>query len=631
MRFFILFFMVCVTTLNAQKTKTFEDKFGVQGEIRYQEEFVENKLPKHGIVDIRWRDIDDLGIVTYRIKGQTKDYLPIGKWTWEQAHWDYSIKVGSDIRPEFSSKGIRKKWEGSFVNGKPHGRWTFVSDSISSNSKTSKTLLKIDKGFHNGIPTGLIGYENNLNAGKLTLKGNLDKNGIASGTWIYQYQKDGKSIREEHIYQEGLLTEVRFVEGQKITSEKLTHNLEFLNNLNTNGKRIGEIIFEKDEFSSMASEDLFNGLNNHFGNGWKLAVFPYEVNFDLPKFKRLEYPLSTAEKNDIQQSKQFIEKHQKRISELLTDNIYIHRSRNVELDTTVAYLQLNLTRIHHIDSLLHQTQNPLFLYENRLNETKKRWINQLNNLRFQQGETNALIKVSLDEIKISETTSVFKILKNELIRFENDFPKYAQIIENTKTSLKREGELKKLEDQLVEQFIQLQSFYAEVQGIGKEINEKWLKGEVQNELQRYAQTENYEEALELGQQLTQQLNNLSTWKDKIEAFNTMEVSLKSHYTYMAYNPYNGANDIEIIRKRRFLNNILEHLFPLMRKELSEEENFEKWAELWNRQFEVYDFLVAFVSREDAQANRLEKRIRSERKAERILKNILAQMERSEAI
>lgn len=626
MRFLILFFIVCTTVLNAQKIKTFEDRFGTRGEIRYEGELSEKELPKQGIVDIRWREINNSGIVTYRIKGQTKEHLPVGKWTWEEAHWDYTFEVGNDIRPEFNSKGNRKKWEGSFANGKPDGRWTFISDSISSNPKDNRLLLKIEINYKDNIPTGVISFENNLNENNLTLKGVLDKGGIATGVWVYQYKKDGKPVKEERIYKNGLLTEIRLIQGRETTFEKLIHNIEFLDNSNTDGKRIGEMLFEKDELSNPASEIFFDGLNNYFLKGWKLTAFPYEVNFELPRFKKLEYPLSPEEKNDIQESKKLIEKHKKSIEDLLTDNIYIHRSRNVELDTTVSYLQLNLSRINHIDSLLNQTKNPLFLYKNRSEQTGKNWIKQLNNLRTQKAESYDSVMVSVAEITTSETINIFRKLKEDLLRLENDFPKYSQVIKNTQTSLKREGELKTLENKMIERFLQLQSFYSEADGIGKEINEKWLKGEIQYELQRYSQTENYEEALQLGNRLTGQLNALSEWKDKIEDFNTMDKSLKAHYTYMAYNPYTGANDIEIVRKRRFLNNVLGDMFPFMRKELSEEQNFEKWTALWNRQFVIYDFLVVFVSREDSQANRLEKRIRSEKKPERMLKNILTQIE-----
>ena len=626
MRFLILFFIVCTTVLNAQKIKTFEDRFGTRGEIRYEGELSEKELPKQGIVDIRWREINNSGIATYRIKGQTKEHLPVGKWTWEEAHWDYTFEVGNDIRPEFNSKGSRKKWEGNFANGKPDGRWTFISDSISSNPRDNRLLLKIEINYKDNIPTGVISFENNLNENNPTLKGTLDKDGIATGVWVYQYKKDGKPVKEERIYKDGLLTEVRLIQGRETTSEKLIHNIEFLDNSNTDGKRIGEMLFEKDEFSSSASEIFFDGLNNDFLKGWKLTAFPYEVNFELPKFKKLEYPLSTEEKNDIREIKKLIGKQKKSIEDLLTDNIYIHRSRNVELDTTVSYLQLNLSRINHIDSLLNRTENPLFLYKNRSEQTGKNWTKQLNNLRTQKAESYDSVVVRVAEITTSETINIFRKLKEDLLRLENDFPKYSQVINNTQTSLKREGELKTLENKMIERFLQLQSFYSEADGIGKEINNKWLKGEIQDELQRYSQTENYEEALQLGNRLTEQLNALSEWKDKIEEFNTMDKSLKSHYTYMAYNPYTGLNDIQIVRKRRFLNNVLEDMFPLMRKELSEEQDFEKWVALWNRQFVIYDFLVAFVSREDSQANRLEKRIRSEKKPERMLKNILTQIE-----
>lgn len=627
MRFWILIFIVFTAdfSLNAQKVKTFEDKFGIQGEIRSQEEFLQMELPEKGKIDIRWREIDFTGIKTYRVKGQTQNRLPVGKWIWEEAHWNYTLKVGNDIRPEFDSKGKRKKWEGSFLNGKPDGKWNFVSDSISSNSKTNKTLVKIDLSYKNGIPTGIVTFENHENQSIPTLRGTLDKDGIASGTWVYQYKKDGKNLKEERIYKGGLLTKVQFTQGNERTEEELFHNIQFLKNPDNSEKKIGEMLFEKEEFSSLASEDFFIGMNNHFLKGWKLDVFSYEVIFELPKFRRLKYPLTTEEENDIKESKNLIRKQRNLIENLLTDNIYIHRSRSVEIDTTVSYLQLNLSRINYIDSLLSRIENPLFLYKNRHEQTGKSWIKGLNDLRSAKGEAYDSAIIYIPEITVSESVNVFEKLKQELTRSENVLPKYSLVVENILTRLKREGELKTLEDKLVERFMQLQTFYSESEGIRKEINEKWIK-KVQNGLQQYSQTEDYEKALQLGNHLTEQLNALSKWKDKADDFDNMSKSLKSHYTYMAYNPYTGANDIEIVRKRRFLNNVLEDMLPYIRKELSQEQDFDKWSALWERQFVVYDFLVDFVSREDSQANRLERRIRTEKKPERMVKNILGQVE-----
>src|SRR5690554_4301066 len=94
-------------TLLSQQVTVFNDAYGKQGEIRQVGNYLDSILPKNGKYEIRWREIDSTSLRTYLVRGTTKNHLPAGKWTWEQAEWNYSVSPGNTIRPVFQTQGQR--------------------------------------------------------------------------------------------------------------------------------------------------------------------------------------------------------------------------------------------------------------------------------------------------------------------------------------------------------------------------------------------------------------------------------------------------------------------------------------------------------------------------------------------
>jgi hypothetical protein len=97
----------------------------------------------------------------------------------------------------------------------------------------------------------------------------------------------------------------------------------------------------------------------------------------------------------------------------------------------------------------------------------------------------------------------------------------------------------------------------------------------------------------------------------------MQLLLSNQYRYLAYNPYTGINDIEVRLKRRFLITVQTVLWPWLKTELTESADWYAFTENWQQQFRTFNFLMNFAYREDKQADRLQKRIRKEKKPERI--------------
>ncbi len=633
MRFLMLFLVMLAGVYHsyAQQIRLIEDEYGVKGEIRHSGLYIDSILPRQGSLDIRWRELDSLGLKTYRVKGQTRNHLPVGKWIWEEGSWNYTIHVGESIRPVFNAKGQRLRWEGSFAEGRPEGKWVFILDSVANNGSSPGALIRIDIGYKNGKPSGVFSLENTIHKNVLKLKGQCDDQGVATGTWTYYYQNhEGMFIKEERIYKKGLLTEVKTTDNGVLSVKKFEQNIRFIDHSGNaelfEGKRIGNERFEMDEYGSRPAGLVNYDLNHYFLKGWELEIFPFELIRDIPVFKKLEYPLSPEEKESISYSRELIKSQRDSIENQLAGNIYIHRSRSGQLDTAIAFLQLNLVRLNYIDSLLSRTEFPLFTYKNRY-QGVQHWISGLNMHRKTKGEVYDSLEVELPKMVIdTDTVNIFRELKKLLMQNEAVLPEYYQIVEGARIALKREGELKELEDRMVERFQEVQVFYADKAGIGAEINTKWVKGEVQKLLQEYARADQYEDALRIGNKVMLHLDSLEAWEGKIAEFNRMASVLRSHYTYLAYNPYTGVNDIEITAKKRFINNVLTYMWPYATDELKEEKDWTKWSELWSRQFRLYNYLLNFVSREDTQAKRLERRVRQEKKPERMLRLIIHQMD-----
>lgn len=617
---------------DAQSVKTIEDDLGIKGIIRYSGTYSDTTLPKKGPVEIRWREVDNDILKTYRIQGQTNNYQPVGKWIWEEARWSHKINVGSSIQPEFKAKGERMKWDANFHDGIPEGKWSFTIDSVYSNGTSFEQLLRVDMNYLKGKPSGFFSMEDHTESNKFRLKGQCDNNGIATGTWSFTYKKpNGILIKEERIYQKGLLTEQRISEGANKTITKIEHTVRFLEEVNRKealeSVRIGEQLFQQDELGGIVTELFHENMHNYFLQGWLLSVFPFEIVRYTPAFKRLEYPLTKEELEDFTDCRHLVEKQKSEIEKLLMGNISIYRARNAELDTTISFLQLNYARLNYIDSLLIKTEHPFFTYKNRYAQVIRYWITDLNKFQSAKGEIFDSLSVYLSPVTItSDSLHIFKELIAILRQNDIVFPNYYQVIESAHISIKQEGELKNLEDKIIQRLTDQQSFYGNRTGIYTLIHDKWIKIEIPVLLQKYAQTDEYNDALIIGHQILERLDSLEKWHHQVDLINNAPTLLKARYTYLAYNPYTGENDISMTVKKRFLNAILTYLWPYLLNQIEQENEWDQWALKWNRHIAIFNYLLEFSEKEDPASKRVDRRVRQEKKPEKILRIIEHHME-----
>lgn len=620
---YIISLLVC-TVAHAQQVKTYHDAFGIQGQVRYTGQYLPDSLPQRGPVDIRWRTIDSTHLKTYIGKGNTLHHTPHGAWTWEEATWQYQIRVGDNSQPVFNTTGRRKRWEGRFLRGIPDGRWSFSLDSINSAGKVAANFIRITIQYKEGIPTGTITYENRLESGGLL--GTLNNKGIAIGTWVYKYKNnEGLPVTEERSYNDGLLTSINITTGKNKYTINLEHNAAYLTaNTAQDKNRIGSLQFATEEYDTDGSDAFFRDFSEYFLTGWQLQPFTHAFHRKGPGFQRLEFPLTEEEKADIGFAKTLITQQKKEIENHLADNIHIYRFRSAHLDTTVGYLQLKLERLHLLDSLLSRTDQPEFSYKNRAEQGMQNWMEELNQKHIVYGEVFDNVKVDVGLLPTS-TINIFKQIRDYLTSNQNSLPGYFSTVENAGIALHREGELKTLEDEMINRFDKLQATYADKKGIGQIIYERFIKGEVTVLLQDFAGTEDYTSAINKSTSITARLDSLELWENQLETFDKMQETIRAEYTTMVYNPYSGANDIEIVRKRKFIQNVLTQLWPYMQQEIGATTDWSVFADRWNQQFAMYDYLLAFAQRDDAQAKKVDRRVRRDKKPEKMLQHLLEGM------
>jgi hypothetical protein len=616
-------FTFLLGSLNAQHVREYRDEFGKKGEIRTTKPFEDTLLPRDGRFELRWRSVDSTAIHTYHAVGQTRQHNPQGKWRWEEATWKYAIVPGNSIRPAFETNGIRTQWNGEFQLGVPHGKWSITRDSIDGNGQSGTQMLHMEMTYNNGIPTGTYIIERRINGVHFHLKGTLSKMGLAHGSWHIDYASHGHEItKETRTYHNGLLLEVRTTTGEHTTVKTFAPNQAFVQGKPVNHSRIGSLHFEQDEWGQFAGEEITELTNLFIGSGWTHEAFSFDFIRRKPAYVQLEFPLSEEELTHKQASIEKLAQIQQELNLRLEDNMLIHRTRGPEYDLAVSYLEFTKFRTTIIDSLLKRTDSPLFTYKNRHERGLLHWCSAIDGVLEVNGTVYPDKQAELPAMgKVTDESTIFHLLHALLQRTAIAMQPYLERLDEARTALQREGELQLLQDKLVSRYEQLVESYRQSTGIANMIELKWVNGESKQLLQEFARTDRYEEALVLGETLLKRMDVLQNWRIQADRVDSMPSLLHAQYRYLAYNPYTGVNDIEVKLKRRFLHTIQTIYWPWLESQLIDSADWTSLVQNWRNTFNSFNFLMNFAVREDKAADRLQKRIRKEKKPERIWKLI----------
>lgn len=613
-----------------QQTTTFQDQFGKQGAVRHQGEWNDSILPKEGRFDLKWRtELNNDSLITYLAKGRLKDHRPTGEWSWEEAGWDYTIEIGNSILPEFNTRGLHRVWKGAFREGVPHGKWIYGQGEPVLRPERSNTPLKIEATFKNGVLSGAFKINDKRSEDDVVISGFTDTKGIASGTWKFNYfsEKEQQLKTETRIYVKGILT-TRILNKDTIIYHDAVEKLKLIEQGDT-AIVLGEERFLSDDVISRGAKLLSGYMNAHFLEGWELEIFPYDFVRHPPIYKRFAYPLN---ENELSKRTHINSETEKLLAEvnlhLSKGNVYINRSRSKELDIAISALETAAERLRIIDSLITFSHTTDFLYLDRKNGGLIDWASELEKTSSFQGVAYPEQKADFQHLDLGQNEwAVFDLSKVLIEDLQKELPPFFTQVDKSFEALNREGELNALENKMVDELKMLDSLYTDKKNFGAYVHEYWIDTYLSEQIKKYANTDNYEKALELGNNLIRKMGYLLDSHQEWGMIATIQKDLSESYTNYAYNPYNGEHDIELPIKRRFIQNVKAKMIPWMTENIENAEEWDQFKAHWIAFKEMRIYLIEFAQMNKRPDRRIERKLRREDDPERMYRLFYSYMEK----
>lgn len=630
MKLISILFSTSFLCVFAQQTTTFEDQFGKQGVVSHEGTWSDSLLPKEGRFDLKWRStLNNDSLITYLAKGRLSDHMPSGSWTWEEASWDYTVEIGNSILPEFSTTGIHHIWKGAFKAGVPHGKWIYGQGSPILRIERRDTPLRIEVGFKNGVVNGEVIINDKRSDNEIVITGHTDANGIVTGTWEFNYfcEVSQQVTTEIRKYNNGILTE-RILNRDTIVYLDAISKLKQIQE-GDSSIVLGEKKYLKDIEESKGVELLSEYMNEYFLKGWKLDIFSYDFVRHPLFYKRFAYPLNENELAKRLTIKTSIEDLINQVkTHLSKGNVYINRSRSKELDLAISALEIAIERLKIIDSLVGFSHLPDFIYLDRRNGGLIDWASELQKTTVFKGIVYPEYQDSFQEIDLIQNEwKVFELSIELLENLKKQLPAYFNQVNKSFEALNREGELQALENKMMQELKMLDSLYIDKKNFEEHIHQYWIYTFLTEQIKEYANTDDYEDALMLGNKLTKKMEYLLEWNEEWEMINTIQKDLKESYINYAYNPYNGEHDIQLPIKKRFIVNVQSKMIPWMIAELENAKEWDEFKTQWDEFKLMRNYLIKFAQINDRSDRRLERKIRREDSPERIYKLFFNHMEK----
>lgn len=632
-----LTFVFLTTVLLGQQTKEFFDEHGLQGTLRYHGERTDTILPETGVYELSWRDLAQDSIRTYYAKGNLKNHLPSGRWTWREGFWKYEVRPGSNVEPRFSTYGKRVIWDAQFNKGVLEGQWRSRVEQVNKEGEVLPDLLTLTARYKAGVLNEKLIIEDHRQAfGKIQFDLPVNETGEAHGVWSMHYPvvRDADTIRvtEERYYETGLLYKIVQHYPDTSHSTLLEREWRFLENRkqqkDTFNLRIGRHAFEEDGYDGR-SQVLFRQYVQQFLiGGWEHFLFSHQMKRGVPVFRKLQLPLSDRESLLIAQMEERSDSLRSQIMERLNyRNIKINRGRSADLDLAIAYLQKSVQLLDKVDSLLVLAKNPMFTYCNRSGGEICHWPDSLNAPGEARGEVYDSVYVEMPHFPIADASiELIGGMAEVVASLETALPVYLQTVDESFDEILKADEIQALTDKLTDQLHVLEREYAEMDGVGAFVRERWLQEHLNNELKRFSREDSYERAMKYGDDILNRMDTLLAWAPYWSEFDSMPQRLNEQYRYFAYNPYTGDHDIEMPVKRRFFNVVKERLWPHLEEELLRVDEWDAWVNQMELTRTTYNSLMRFAAIEHRSTRRIERRIRKEENPEKMIRTINNYME-----
>jgi hypothetical protein len=448
---------------------------------------------------------------------------------------------------------------------------------------------------------------------------------MATGQWFLTYTdaKSGIPISEERTYKNGLLLEVRTTKEEKTKTTVIQENkdaLKLLHDKQASLIALSPNNYYFDGFESVGSRIINGGLQEYASCGWMLNGFDYYGDRMAPHFKRIIYPLQTNEIEELDSLCTQVDLMKKKMFDYRNNSsLVINRTRNSEFDLAIAYIHESCKLLNLIDSMIDYIEQPNFVYYNRYSSSFSAVQNKLFAVKYiaaSHYEKRDSLPIYWYPDEASPIVSPLLKITHQLSVKLHD---HLSIINREIETMHREGELLSIEHDLYNQYNKLDSITKVSSGVLRKVYGYWVGEYVKNRIQEYAKTTDYDLAKSLALDTRNKMDSLQSWVNKVQFMDSINSRIDAQYYYLAYNPYTGKNDLEMRLKKRFYHAITAVLMPELQKQFMMSRDWQTWLDLLALNYEVYHDVMDFVTKDDKNARKIEKKIRKTDNPDRMIR------------
>lgn len=631
----IFFFLLSPILLKGQELFTGDYTFnGLKGEAAF--EFVGGEgetLIRQGYFRFirRERDIEDKAVFyKTEVEGNYEQDKKTGLWEYvdERHQIDFKDVIDFELVSELSSQQIKLK--ANYLQGNPHGKWTFEENEFSGGKLTRKSQAE-DLQFFDGDIRGRFQYKSFTGGKTQFIRGELVGNGYMNGEWTFVYEEEGVLINEVRNYENGFLLGLvkRDLEKDDVLDEVVFYEtirkLNQVNNKENKGFRISEekfgILFN-DGFLSGAPQFSAQRSGNEFIEKFLTNVMRYDEKFVNRNGEIVDYPIHT---------KKFVfelTRNQQRIVEELPSKfdqlkmtvkdysernaLRLNRQKSDTLSFAFAFFQFQNEKLKEFDEIINliRKKEIQFYDLNHIVNDGMSFVTSSDEIEFNFEEENYVREINY-EIGDFENNfySVLSDYINQMLLKTNEFKSY---VDASLSRIERDDDLRSIQnliqerrEQLDEKYLLEEDFSSETLELLQAIHDNILGTGFERLNESYAKEENFDGKKETARVMLDLLDEMeSQYQHLTEIYGNFR-KIDEMYMEEVFNPFTYTRYDQRAKPRLYES--AEKVFDYYIEQLINEKDYtqiKNWVSKIDRYFErMGELREADTRKEERKINR----------------------------
>jgi hypothetical protein len=597
---YFLIFLFTLSPLMIQGQELFTGDYtfnGLKGEAAF--EFVkgaEGNLIRQGYFRFIRKEMDIVDkTLFYRtvIEGNYEQDKKTGLWDYQDERHQVELKdvVDFKLQSDISSQQIKLK--ANYLQGIPHGRWTFEENSFADGKLTRKSQAD-ELQFHNGDIRGRFQYKSFVGDKTHFIRGELVGDGYMNGEWTFVYEDSAILVNEVRNYENGFLLGLvkRNLENDEILEEVVFYEtirkLNQVNNKENKGFRISEekfgILFN-DGFLSGAPQFSAQKSGNSFISEFLTNVMRYDAEFvnlegeliDFPiHTKKFVFELTRAEQRIVEDLPGKFDQMKLTVRDYSERNaLRLNRQKSDTLSFAYAFFQFQNEKIKKFEEImdLFRTKEIQFYDLKHLAEEGDFLLSKSDKIKFEYEDAEDIRELTYEVGDLAN--DFYSVLSDYINQMNLKTQEFKSYVDKSLSKIERDEDLRGLQNQIQERRDQLDEKYLLVEGLSDEaiellkaVHDNILITAFDRQNQKYAKEENFDGKKETARIMLDLLDELDTQYMPLSKIYDEFDKIDELYMEEVFNPFTYTRYDQRAKSRLFESGerVFEHYVTQLKKE-----------------------------------------------------------------